>query len=149
RRIVREAWQVDVRDTYGATEYAPIAAECERGRKHLLEDGAVIEIVDEQGRPVPPGVSGERVLLTVFHRRTQPLIRYEITDMMRLTGEECACGRPFRVIDGVEGRLEDILYFGAQGSRDRDIPVHPNAFHGLLETVPSTGWQVIHTEDGL
>jgi phenylacetate-CoA ligase len=49
RRRVQEAWGVRIFETYGATEYAPIAAECLAGRRHLFEDGAVIENVDERG----------------------------------------------------------------------------------------------------
>jgi phenylacetate-CoA ligase len=43
RRRIRQAWDVGAFDTYGATEYAPIAAECAHGRKHLFEDNAIIE----------------------------------------------------------------------------------------------------------
>src|SRR5215472_2780297 len=52
RERVHDAWSIPVRDTYGATEYAPSASECERGNKHLFEDGAIIEVVDEAGRAV-------------------------------------------------------------------------------------------------
>jgi len=124
RRRAREAWDVHVFDTYGGTEYAPIAAECPFGRKHLLEDGAAIEI------------ERDRVLLTVLDRRTQPLIRYEISDVVRSVEGDCECGRPFRLIESVEGRVEDVLAFGG-------IRVHPNRFHEVLERAPVAGWQVI------
>jgi phenylacetate-CoA ligase len=126
RRRVQEAWGVRIFETYGATEYAPIAAECHAGRRHLFEDGAVIENVDERGRPVPPGELGDRVLLTIFNRRTQPLIRYEISDMLRISSEECPCGRPFRCLDEIEGRQEDVLSFRSRANRERLIAVHPN-----------------------
>ena len=130
RRRVREAWDLPVWDTYGCTEYTPIAAECAFGRKHLLEDGAVIEI------------ERDRLLLTVLDRRTQPLIRYEVSDVVRSVEGDCECGRPFRMIEGIEGRVEDVLHFGT-------VQVHPNRFHSVLETVPASGWQVIHEPDGL
>jgi len=149
RRRVREAWGVRGFETYGATEYAPIAAECPAGRRHLFEDGAVIENVDERGRPVPPGEMGDRVLLTIFNRRTQPLIRYEISDMLRVSNATCECGRPFRCLEEIEGRQEDVLYFRSRTQRERLTPVHPNAFHRLLETVPSAGWQVVHDDWGI
>lgn len=146
RRRVSLAWGVHVYDTYGATEYAPIAAECAYHRRHLVEDAALIEIVDDRGRPVAPGESGERVLLTVFDRFTQPLIRYEISDMVRPLEGACECGRPFRIIEGIDGRVEDVLYFPARdGSPDR-VGVHPNVFHEVFETVPASGWQVL--QDG-
>jgi phenylacetate-CoA ligase len=143
RRRAHEAWGLRVFDTYGATEYAPIAAECAYGRKHLFEDGAIIEIVDERGRAVPSSEAGDRVLLTIFNRRTQPLIRYEVSDVLRPLEGNCECGRPFRLIESIEGRVEDVLYFPARGTGTDRVAVHPNVFHHLLETVPASGWQVI------
>ncbi len=149
RAAVRRAWGIAVQDTYGATEYAPIASECRVGRKHLFENGAVIEITDARGVPVPPGESGERVLLTVFGRRTQPLIRYEISDLVRVTDEPCPCGRPYRVIESVDGREEDILHFAASVAGMPAVPVHPNRFHEALEGLGVESWQVIQDESGV
>ena len=147
RSRVREAWGVPVRDTYGATEYAPIASECAHGNRHLFEDGAIIEVVDERGRPVPEGEPGERVLLTVLARRVQPLIRYELSDVLRVRSPGCACGRPFRIVESIEGRIEDMLLF--QRSGGGEITVHPNVIHEILETVPATSWQMIQLSDAL
>jgi putative adenylate-forming enzyme len=143
RRRVEQAWGIRVFDTYGATEYAPIAAECAFGNKHLFEDRAIIEIVDAQGQAVAPGERGERILLTLLDRRTQPLIRYEISDMVRERPGACPCGRPFRMIESIEGRVEDTLFFPAHGGDGASVPIHPNLFHAILETAPATGWQVI------
>lgn len=148
RRRVEQAWGIRVYDTYGATEYAPIAAECAHGRKHLFEDGAIIEIVDERGRPVPPGALGDRVLLTVFNRWTQPLIRYEISDMTRPIAGECACGRKLQLIERIEGRVEEVLRFPSRSGAG-PVSIHPNVFHQALETAPVAGWQVVQQEDGL
>lgn len=149
RRRVREAWGVRMFDTYGTTEYAPVAVECLYGRKHLLEDGAIIEILDERGRVVPPGEAGDRIAITVFRRRVQPLIRYEISDMVRPQEVQCECGRPFRVIDAVEGRTEDVLWFPARNGERPAVPVHPNVFHDVLDVFPSSGWQVVQDQRGL
>ena len=148
RRRVKQAWGVRVFDTYGATEYAPIAAECAFGNKHLFEDRAIIEVVDDRGRVLPPGERGDRILLTLLERRTQPLIRYEISDMVRELPGTCGCGRPFRMIESIEGRVEDVLFFPARAS-DTTVAIHPNLFHAILETVPATGWQVVHETRGL
>jgi phenylacetate-CoA ligase len=146
RRRVAQAWNVKVYNTYGATEYAPIAAECDYGRMHLFEDGALIEIADERG-PVPPGAAGNRVLITVFYRRAQPLIRYEISDMVQSIEGQCPCGRPYQMIDTIEGRTEDVVSLPAAAGGT--VSIHPNAFHRVLETVPAAGWQVMQREDGL
>jgi len=84
----------------------------------------------------------------VFERFTQPLIRYEISDIVRLNGEPCPCGRPYRTIDTVEGRQEDILYFeSARGGEA--VAVHPNAIHDALESVAVTAWQVVQEDTRL
>lgn len=150
RRRVRDAFGIRVWETYGATEYAPIAAECGDGRMHLFEDGAIIEVVDDSGRAVLPGEQGTRVLLSVFGRRIQPLIRYEISDMVRLSASPCPCGRPYRTIEAVDGRQEDVLMLpAAEGRKSNTVSIHPNVFHRVLETVPASAWQVVQQADGL
>ncbi len=149
RALVRRAWGIAVQDTYGATEYAPIASECREGRKHLFENGAVIEVTDARGVPVPPGAAGERVLLTVFGRYTQPLIRYEISDLVRVADERCPCGRPYRVIESVDGRQEDILHFPSAAAGAPAVAVHPNRFHEALENLGVEAWQVVQEDSGL
>ena len=148
RARVREAWGVQVFDTYGATEYAPIATECRHASLHLLEDRALIEVVDDRGRAVPDGEAGSRVLLTVLDRRTQPLIRYELSDGLRLKPGRCECGRPFRRLAAIEGRVEETLTLPASRPGLAPVALHPNVFHDLLETVRATGWQVRCEADG-
>ena len=104
--------------------------------------------MDDQGRLVPAGATGDRLLLTIFNRRTQPLIRYEISDMVRPIDGACECGRPFRLIESIEGRIEDVLQFPAHND-GTSVSIHPNVFHQLLETVPATGWQVRQEHDGV
>ena len=147
RALVRRAWNIRVQDTYGATEYAPIASECPEGRKHLFEDGAIIEVVDDEGQPVPAGTLGARLLLTVFERRTQPLIRYELSDLVKLGDEPCPCGRPYRTLAAIDGREEDILTFEREGGGL--VEVHPNRFHEALERASVDAWQVERTHEGL
>ena len=149
RRRVRDAFGIRVWETYGATEYAPIAAECAEGRLHLFEDGAIIEVVDDHGRVVAPGEQGTRVLLTVFGRRVQPLIRYEISDMVRLSAEACPCGRPYRTIEAIDGRQEDVLSMPTADLAGSTVSIHPNVFHRVLETVPASAWQVVQQPDAL
>jgi phenylacetate-CoA ligase len=149
RQRVHEAWGVRVCNIYAATEYAPIAAECAQGGMHLIEDGALIEIVDERGRAVPPGVCGDRLLLTVFASRTQPLIRYEITDLVRPIPGECECGRKFRLIGAVEGLRRDLLTFPHRNGGNVAVAAHAHLFYPVLESLPATAWQMVHDERGL
>jgi phenylacetate-CoA ligase len=94
-------------------------------------------------------VTGDRILLTVFDRCTQPLIRYEINDRVRAAAGECDCGRPFGIIETVEGRVEDVLLFSRRDGAAEPFQAHPNLFHEALENLPVSGWQVIHDNSGL
>jgi phenylacetate-CoA ligase len=96
RRRIQQAWGRRPFDVYAATETAGIAAECQVQRGlHLFEDLVVTEVADSHDQPVPPGVSGEKVLVSVLFSRTQPLIRYELSDSITpSTRLRCPCGRP-------------------------------------------------------
>lgn len=148
RERIEQAWGVRPFDVYAATETAGVASECERhAGLHLYEDLVITEVVDAQNRPVPPGVYGAKVLVTVLFSRTQPLIRYEMSDSVCLGAALCACGRPFRLLSGVQGRSEDVLSLPGAGGAPVAVP--PNLFHQLLEPLPLHGWQVVQEEDGL
>ncbi|MHC6593493.1 phenylacetate--CoA ligase family protein [Arthrobacter sp. C152] len=139
-RDLQAAWGVEPFDIYAATETAGIASPCTYRNSHVYEDQVIVEPVDTAGNPVPPGTAGARVFVTVLFSRTVPLIRYEMSDSIRLGGRGCPCGRSFRLLDGVEGRVEDVLALpGKQGA----VSVHPNVFHAVLDEVNLSGWQVV------
>jgi phenylacetate-CoA ligase len=148
RRCIAKAWGRQPFNVYAATESATIAAECDQHKGlHLFEDLVITEVVDEHNRPVPPGSYGDKVLITVLFSRTQPLIRYEMSDSVRLAVSPCACGRPHALIDGIQGRVEDMLRFPAVAGGW--VAVHPNLFHDILDLVPASAWQVVQRPDGL
>lgn len=134
-------------NVYAATEPAGVASHCERHAMHLYEDLVITEVVDENDRPVPVGTFGAKVLVTVLFSRTQPLIRYEMSDSVALSSETCACGRPFALIAGVQGRREDTLRMpdGNGGL----VNVRPNVFHNVLEAVDARAWQVVSGKQGI
>ena len=146
RRIER-AWGVRPFNVYAATETAGVASECRLHRMHLYEDLLIPEVVDEKNQPVPPGTAGAKILVTVLFSRTQPLIRYEMSDCVSLSTERCGCGLPFALVATVEGRTEDSLVLHtASGS---EVVIHPNVFHRLLEPLHVREWQVIQTAHDL
>ena len=137
---MESAWGSGPFDVYAATETAGIASPCTFRNRHLYEDLLIVEPVDAAGSPVPAGTTGAKVLVTVLFSRTLPLIRYEMSDSIRLGGRGCPCGRSFNLLEDVEGRLEDVLELpGTEGT----VKVHPIVFHHVLDEVATTGWQVI------
>lgn len=112
RELVREVWKAPVADGYTATETAIMAVDCEhRSGMHILEDLVLLEVVDANYLPVPAGTQGAKMLATVLFNHTLPMIRYEFSDLITLADGTCPCGRPFRRIEQIEGRAEEILRF--------------------------------------
>ena len=107
---VTRAWGIAPFDVYAATETGGIAAECDRHHgMHLFEDLVIPEVVDDDYRPVPIGTTGARLLVTVLFSRTLPLIRYDLTDRIRLADQPCPCILPFHLVSAIEGRTDDIM----------------------------------------
>lgn len=116
RAAIETAWQTRVFDRYGAVEGCVSASQCEHGRYHVHPEIGIVEILDAHGRAVGPGVEGE-VVCTGLQNMLQPLIRYRIGDSARWSAEQnCACGRHFPILEGVDGRVEDFC-FTADGRR--------------------------------
>jgi len=102
RRRAREVLRVEISDNYGSTE-GFIAWQCPKGTYHLNAEHVLVEIIDEQARPVAPGQIG-RVLVTTLENRLMPLVRFEIGDYAIASSNECACGRTLPAIERVIGR---------------------------------------------
>ena len=143
---VKEAWGIEPFNQYVATETASIAAEHRACRHmHFFEDLVITEIVDEQYRPVPPGEYGAKILVTTLFSRTQPLIRYELNDSVRVSTEPHSCGLPFAVLHSIQGRVEDSLVVPAiSGGK---ITVRPLVINRVMDIVPVSGWQVLQQAD--
>ena len=109
RRDVTDALGAPVYDTYRTGEVSYLGGQCEQlSGIHVLADQRLLEVVDEQGRPVAPGVEGE-VVVTDLMNRAFPLLRYRLGDVAAWSPEPCACGRPFPVLSRVVGRSNDVI----------------------------------------
>ncbi|MEW6722519.1 MAG: AMP-binding protein [Candidatus Micrarchaeota archaeon] len=106
RRHIEESFSSKVFMTYGLTELGFVAWECpEERRLHVNSSSAILEIVDEKGRPKRSG-AGE-IVATTLANHAMPLIRYRTGDYG--SWGECGCGRASPVIKSLEGRSADIV----------------------------------------
>ena len=132
RQRVREAWGIELFDFYGLAETLIIAGECPAHEGlHLYEDAAVLEVVDDSGRVLPPGERGSGILVTSLINRTLPIIRYSVSDLITLSDEPCPCGLPFRRIVSIEGRREELLTLRRLDGQT--VSVHPFVIESPLE----------------
>lgn len=147
-RRVEDAWGAPPLNVYAATEAPGIAmASLDRVGMHVCEESVVLEVVDDDGGPVPPGEPGTKVLLTSLVNRAQPLIRYELADVLVLENGPDPSGRPFTRIARVDGRSGDLLLF--PGARGGEVQVHPfrvrAPFTALIDV---RQYQLTHEPDG-
>ena len=134
RRLMVEAWGVDPAEPYGTSETSGIAVRCPEGNFHLLADHVHLELLDRGGRPVPVGGVADRVLATRLCGPVQPVLRYELGDVLVRGPDECPCGRPFPTLAGVLGRKRARLWLSTREGQ----PLAISAFHlvPVLEHTP-------------
>jgi phenylacetate-CoA ligase len=101
--LIERAFGLKPRQHYGMAEAVANISECERGALHVDEDFAGVEFV--------PGANGagHRIVGTNLSNWATPLLRYEVGDLATMPDCSCSCGRPGRVVAGIDGRLEDYI----------------------------------------
>lgn len=70
---------------------------------HIREDVYTVEVVDEQGRPVPDGEAGR----LAFYPREAPELRFSVAEKGRLIRDACSCGcKEAKLVDVYSDREE-------------------------------------------
>ena len=92
-----------IHQVYQCTEGC-LATTCEYGTIHLNEDAVFIEkeYIDDK-RFIP--------IITDFLRKSQPIIRYRLNDILIEKKEKCKCGSCFTALEKIEGREDDLFIF--------------------------------------
>ena len=104
RQVIAERFGCRVFDWYGAFERVAAIGTCEHGNYHVLEDYGCVEFE-------PNGDGTANLIGTGFGNRSMPLIRYRADDVVVPAdpGYRCPCGRSFRVVERVLGRVDDVI----------------------------------------
>lgn len=111
RRRIVEAFRVPLLDNYASGECMFLTNGCPAAAgAHVNADWAILEVVDENYQPVPPGQLGHKVLMTNLANTVQPFIRYEIGDRIMMATEPCGCGNRMPRIEKIVGRAADFFW---------------------------------------
>ena len=90
---------IPVMSRYNAVESFKIGFFCEaRTGFHLHEDLCHVRVAD-----------GGRLVLSNLINRATVLLNYPVGDLGAISAEPCPCGRTFRLLSELEGRVEDVL----------------------------------------
>jgi phenylacetate-CoA ligase len=140
RAAISEAFAVPVVDTFGSTE--GLVGTSAPGDSVLVfnTDMCIVELVDDDYRPVPPGVASTKVIVTNLYNLTQPLIRYELADSFVRQPDAAEHGH---LRAQVQGRTEDVLHYD-------EIDIHPLAVRSVMVKAPQVvDYQVRQTPRGV
>lgn len=110
RELLEEIFQCRVFGTYGDSERAVMAGECEKSTcYHILPEYSIVELIGRDGNPVTEeGETGE-VVTTGFNNFAFPFIRYKKEDLAVHTKAKCECGRNYALLKNIEGRLQELI----------------------------------------
>lgn len=125
RKIIEETMGCRVFDWYGSFERVAAIGTCEFGNYHIQEDYGYTELI-------PLGDGSHEIIGTGFDNYLMPLIRYRSVDSVILGDPDyiCRCGRTFRVVDKVLGRLDDTII-----TKDGKAHIMPDFIFGGVENL--------------
>lgn len=127
KRITSQ-WHVELYSTYASTEMGAAFTECGEGKGgHLNPELLILEVVDDEGKPVGDGGLGE-VVVTTLRVEGMPLLRYKTGDLCNVYYQKCACGRSTPRLGPVVGRKQQMIKF-------KGTTVFPPAIFDVLDMI--------------
>jgi phenylacetate-CoA ligase len=128
RRLLSDDYGVEVLQSYGTADLGLIAYESPALDGMILDEGALLEIVEPgTGNMVPLGKVGE-VVVTTFSK-DYPLIRFATGDLSAVLPGPSPCGRTNMRINGWMGRAD-------QTAKVKGMFVHPGQIHEVARRHP-------------
>ena len=137
-------WGAKAFSTYASSETVTTFCECtEQAGGHIHPALGLVEILDEEGSPVPDGEPGE-VVVTPFDVQGMPLIRFRTGDISFVNRQPCRCGRTSPRLGPIIGRRNQLL-------KVRGTSLYPQAVFSALDEMPEVSeyYLEVHAEDVL
>lgn len=118
RKYFKSVFNSDVINFYGASESLALGVEGDLNEgMYLFDDMNYIEI------------ENKNIYITSLYNYVQPLIRYKITDRLKLKKDIAKNSYPFTIAESIAGRDEDILWFKNRDGKKEFL--HPLAVEGF------------------
>lgn len=137
RTQIERTFGCPVANGYGGRDAGFVAHECPERGIHVSAEDIIVEILDDAGRPVPLGTTGE-IVVTHLATADFPFIRYATGDVGALDDRPCPCGRGLPLLKSIEGRSNDFLL-----AKDGRV-MHAAAVTYAIRAMPEVGaFQVV------
>ncbi|RJQ13979.1 MAG: phenylacetate--CoA ligase family protein [Nitrospiraceae bacterium] len=131
-QYLEEDWGAKVFSTYASSETITTFCECTAQRGgHLHPELAIVEIINDEGKPLPPGETGE-VVVTTLSVEGMPLLRFKTGDVSFLADGPCECGRYSLRLGPISGRKKQMIKY-------RGTTLYPQAVYEVLDEIPGVG----------
>lgn len=125
-RKIKEKWDVQLFATYSSTEMGATFSECEYGLGgHVHPELIIVEIIGEDGLPVPDGQPGE-IVVTTLGVEGMPLLRFRTGDIAAKIVEQCKCGRNSYRLTPLVGRKNNMIKL-------KGTTLYPPAINDVLD----------------
>ena len=122
---ITDKWNIKLFSTYASTEMSTAFTECEHSiGGHHHPELIIIEVLDENNKPVKNGESGE-LTFTTIGVEAMPLVRFKTGDIVQLHTESCACGRNTLRVGPVIGRKQQMIKY-------KGTTLYPPAMNDVL-----------------
>lgn len=128
-RKIKQLWpNLSLHSTYASTEMQSSFTECEfLCGAHHQPDLIIIEILDENEKPVAEGEIGELVI-TTLGVEGMPLIRFKTGDLCRAFNSQCKCGRNSTRLSPILGRKGQMIKY-------KGTTLYPSALYDILDNI--------------
>lgn len=137
REAIERIFGCPVANGYGSRDAGFIAHQCPSGGMHLTAEDIIVEIIDAEGRVLPPGQAGE-IVVTHLATGDFPFIRYRTGDVAVMDTASCACGRGLPMLKEIQGRATDFVV-----ARDGTV-MHGLALIYILRDLPQVaGFRIV------
>ncbi|MDD5773491.1 MAG: AMP-binding protein [bacterium] len=127
---LEKMWKAEIFSTYASSETITTFCECSAQKGgHMNPALAIMEIVNDKGETLPPGVAGEIVMTPLFIDG-MPLLRFKTGDISFFIDAPCPCGRSSVRIGPVLGRKKQMIkYCGTT--------FYPQSINSVLDGIPA------------
>jgi phenylacetate-CoA ligase len=140
RAAIAEAFGAPIVDIFGSTEGLVGTTAPDDDVLVFNSDLCIVELVDAENRPVAPGVPSAKVLVTNLFNRTQPLLRYELTDSFVQQPDASDHGH---LRATVRGGADEVLHY-------QDVDIHPHVVRSaMVRSAEILDYQVRQTPVGI
>ncbi len=127
---IKEKWDIELFSTYASTEMGTAFTDCEYGMGgHHHPEMIIVEFLDDNENPVPPGTPGE-VTITTLGVEGMPLLRFKTGDICNHFVDKCKCGRTTTRLGSVIGRKNQMIKY-------KGTTLYPPALYDVLNDIES------------